>query len=378
MKRQRVAIITGQLDVGGAERQLYFWLSHLDRNRFEPMVVTLNPSRGDYWEKPIEAVAVPLFREKHRHNRIARLANIFRALRSFRPQLIHGWNLFTSPYAGAVAKLVGAKGMGSLRDNLRIFNANRREALLTQYLVDGIVVNSRSAASELDSAGKCSRQNIYVVPNGVEPTTMDRTEARGQISKKYGLSDVGVWIGALGRLVPKKRFDLLLQLFASLLRRHPGIHALLVGDGPLWDDLHKKAAELGIFDHVTFIGEDPEARKWLSALDIFCFTSFDEGLPNVVMEAAAAGVPIVSWGTPFVEELFDHSKSSLLVEPGNLSQMEDAVDLLIREPKLREGFGAAGHRHIAQHYSIETFVRKMTAAYEDLIGIDSAAPAAGA
>src|SRR6202022_4182355 len=83
--RYRVAIIAGQLVVGGAERQLYLWLSHLDRSRFEPVVVTLHPDCSDYWEGAIESLGIPLLRVARRRNPLARLLEITRKVRPYRP-----------------------------------------------------------------------------------------------------------------------------------------------------------------------------------------------------------------------------------------------------------------------------------------------------
>ena len=368
-ERERIAIIAGQLDVGGSERQLYFWLSHMDRDRFEPIVVTLNPSRGDYWEKPIESLGVPLLREDHRHNPLVRLVNLVQALRSFRPHLIHGWNLFTSPYAGAVAKLLGSKSIGSLRDNLRVFNAHPYEATLTQYLVDALVVNSQAAARELASAGKCRRQKVCVVPNAVETFPHDRMSLRERIGARFALPQDHLWIGAMGRFVPKKRFDVILNVLASVQKNVPNVCILFIGDGPLRAELTREASSLGLDGVLTFTGEDADAHTWLGALDIFCFAGLDEGLPNVVMEAAVAGVPVVALRTASLEELLEANDSALLVVPGDLRGMEEAILSLARDQSLRRRIGDAAQCRVSSRFSLAAFVSQMSAAYMEVLDI---------
>ena len=139
--KTKVAIIAGQLVVGGAERQLYFWLSNMDCQRFEPIVLTLHPNSGDYWEKPIEALGIPLLRIKHRRSRFIRLIEIIWVLLPYKPQLIHGWHHFASPYAGVAAKLLGSKSLGGLRDTFRMFLRNPVEAILSLWLVDGLITD---------------------------------------------------------------------------------------------------------------------------------------------------------------------------------------------------------------------------------------------
>ena len=111
------AIIAGQLVVGGAEQQLYLWLSHLDRQRFDPVVITLNP--GDYWEKPIEDLGIPLIRVHRNRNRLARLIRIVRILRAYQPSLVHGWHTFSSVYAGFAGKILGIKSLGGMRSSYK-------------------------------------------------------------------------------------------------------------------------------------------------------------------------------------------------------------------------------------------------------------------
>jgi len=107
----------------------------------------------------------------------------------------------------------------------------------------------------------------------------------------------------------------------------------------------------------------------LSALDIFCFTSLDEGLPNVVMEAAVAGVPVVAWHVPFVEELLGASSMVLLVEPKNLGDFKDGLLKLIRSSELRIKIGKAGRDHVLKNFTSLLFVQRMTDVYESLLGI---------
>ncbi len=368
MERFKIAIIAGQLVVGGAERQLYLWLSNMDRSRFEPVVVTLHPDCNDYWESAIEALGIPILRIASRRNPLARLLEITRALRPFGPHLIHGWHLFASPYAGAAAILLGARAsLGSLRGSFDAYRRHRTQSILTEWLTDGIVVNSASAAERLVPLRLRVRRRIYTVPNAVEDQMEERPRARARLSLKYSISPARLWIGSAGRFVASKRFDLLLDTTALLHRRSEDVHLVLIGDGPLREGLQAKAQSLGISDRVTFTGEVAEARLWMSALDIFYFLSEDEGLPNVVMEAAAAGVPVVAWRTPFLEELLDGGRSAALVAPGNLQALEEALASLIHDPAARDRLGRSGRSHVLGNFGVRRFVEGMTNTYETVL-----------
>ena len=374
MNPKNVAIIAGQLVVGGAERQLYLWLSHLDREKFRPIVVTLHPNCDDYWENPIESLGIQLLRSPRRHSQFGRLLDIIRLLHPYRPHLVHGWHLFSSPYAGIASRLLGAKAsLGSLRSSFRSYLSQWTLSRLTERLADGILVNSRSVGEQLARSGRWPREKIHVVPNAVESTVEERMCARQWLNERWGIPESRIWVGSMGRFDPSKRFDLLLEVMAGLCSSETDTHLVLIGDGAMCAILKAKAKSLQIDDHVTFVGSDTNARYWLSALDIFCFLSTDEGLPNAVMEAAAAGVPVVSWRAPFLEELMKGGELAVLVEPENLPELRAALLELIRNPALCSRLGEAGRRYILDEYSTGRFVHRLTKVYEELLGISPAA-----
>ena len=367
-RNYKIAIIAGQLVVGGAERQLYLWLSHLDREKFQPVVLTLHPGHNDYWESPIRALGIPLITIPHRRIRLVRVLDIIRVLQTYKPQLIHGWHLFASPYAGLTARLLGVKSLGGVRSAFRVFQDHSLESRLTLWFVDAIVVNSSSVAEQLQNVRGGRKPFVYTVQNAVEKQAGDRLLIREVLSLRFGFSNRGVWIGSVGRLDPGKRFDDLLKVIALLSIELKDFHFLLIGDGPERDYLERVTDELGIRQYITFTGEVPGASAWLSALDIFCFTSLDEGLPNAVMEAAVAGIPIVSWGLPFMKELLKNGEVACLVEPEDLASFKNALVDLIHSPTLQDHLGQVASQHVLETFSLENFVRQMTYVYEDLLG----------
>ncbi|NOG76241.1 MAG: glycosyltransferase [Chloroflexi bacterium] len=368
MESKSVAIIAGQLVIGGAEHQLYLWLSNLDRKRFSPVVITLHPGYNDYWEKEIETLEIPIIYIEHRRFPIMRLLDIISALRPYKPKLIHGWHTFASPYAGLVAKFLGAKSLGGLRDSYRIFWQNSALAYLTLWLTDFLLVNSNSASDNLHDLSGISREKMYVVQNAVEQKIENtRLKVREELNRSFGLSLEKIWIGSLGRLVPKKRYDLLLEIIALLYKEFNEFHFLIIGDGPERSRLERLAVALGISDILTFVGEIPEASYLLKALDIFCFASLDEGLPNVIMEAAIAGVPVVTWRLPYIVELLEPDSEALLIEPRSLCEFKDTLTTLVQFEEVRKKIGNAGRDRMLKDFSVDRYVKNMTKVYEDLL-----------
>lgn len=366
-EKRRIAIIAGQLVVGGAERQLYLWLSNLDRERFEPIVLTLHPGHGDYWEKPIEALGIPLYRIAQRKNRFRRLWDIVRVIRPHNPELIHGWHLFASAYAGLASKVLGARCLGGVRNTYETFSSHRLEAWITLHTADALVANSKQTASALAHKQHHQKPVIFAVQNAIEDQFEPRERARAKMVETYHLPEDALWLVSIGRLEPLKRFDFLLEMMGELRGLDRRCHLVLIGDGPERQRLGERVTHLGLEESVTMPGEVPMASAWMKAFDIFVFPSVDEGMPNVIMEAGTAGLPILTWRLPFYEELLTDRQNALLVEPADLAPMTAAIRKLCVDDNKRAALGHAARDHFLSAFSLERFIGEMTGVYEKVL-----------
>ena len=364
-----IAIIAGQLVVGGAERQLYLWLANLDRERFNPIVLTLHPGYGVYWEKPVEDLGIPLFRINQRKNRFSRLREIRRTLQPFQPQLVHGWHLFSGAYASLVAPRFKAKSLVGIRSSFESIQ-NSLELRIAERFADAFITNSESAAARIKSEKPSVRQ-VYVVPNAVIVDFEAREAVREKLKQELGLRPDALWLIAIGRMEQLKHFDELLEVAASLREKHCNFQLILIGGGAEESYLKQLSQQLRLEDYVRITGEIPNANRWLKGFDIFCMPSVSEGLPNVVMEAAAAGLPIVTWQLPFYEELLTPEETALMAAPGDRAGFEQAVLKLINDQSLREELGAAAQAQITEKFSLDRYIQNMTRVYEMMLQFDS-------
>jgi len=292
-------------------------------------------------------------------------------LRPFRPRLVHGWHLFASPYAGAAGRLLRARAsLGSLRGSYGAYRQNRAGALLTGWLTDGLLVNSRAAASKV-GRGRGRSPRVFVVPNAVEDDVADRDAARSLLAERWGIDSSRTWIASMGRFDQDKRFDLLLDVVAALRAKRHDVQMVLIGYGQRMEALRDRVKALGLSDRVLLTGSDPEARRWLSAFDLFCFPSTDEGLPNAVMEAAIAGVPVIGWRTEFLEELLGGG-ASRLAPTGDMPSLERALDELIADPEERRRLAREGRERMLANFGVPRFVSSLTSVYEALLSPNGA------
>jgi glycosyltransferase involved in cell wall biosynthesis len=157
---------------------------------------------------------------------------------------------------------------------------------------------------------------------------------------------------AVGRLSAEKGFDLLIEAIALLANQGAPLRLILVGDGPLRDQLSDAAAKAGIAGLVEFAGEltPPEVRAHLERADLFCLSSFSEGLPVSIMEAMAVGVPVVTTWIAGIPELAEAGVTALTVPPARSDALADALRRLAADPQLRTRLAQAARRRIEEQH----------------------------
>jgi glycosyltransferase involved in cell wall biosynthesis len=202
------------------------------------------------------------------------------------------------------------------------------------------------------------KERVVFVPNGVGPP---RLVSRPAARRELGVSDDAVVIGFVGRLVAQKAPAVLLRAFAATTRIVPQARLAMVGAGPLGDAMRNLAAELGVGDKILWLGER-DARGVLAGFDIFALSSRKEGLPYVVLEAMATGLPIVATSSAGVEALVESGVNGAVVPPDDSTAFGRALIALAANPVRLAEQGAASRRRAAE-FTIDKMVEGTLAAY---------------
>lgn len=158
-----------------------------------------------------------------------------------------------------------------------------------------------------------------------------------------------------GRLAAVKGLPILLESLVSLKITYSNLLLTVVGDGSERQQLEQMTAQLGLRDQVNFVGYQSQAkvRQYMQETDVFVLPSFAEGVPVSLMEALAAGVPVVTTQIAGIGELVENGVSGYLVPPGNAPLLADKIDKLLADPDLRTQFGLAGRAKVAQEFDIQ-------------------------
>ena len=354
----RVALLAGGLTQGGAEKQLVYMAGALQREGAHVRVYSL--TRGDYYEAALEAIGLPPVWIGRVGNPAARVAAWARALRGFSPHLLQAGHFFANLYVALVAPLYRAAGIGSIRSDVyQEMEANGRWGPALYRMPGSLIANSHAAVQNAAALGFPTGK-IEVLPNVIDVAAFDG-EAALAPPRRAGEGTVVI---AACRLVAAKRIDRLLRAIAIARNTTPALRGLIVGEGPEGPALRQLAGELGLLpDAVAFAGRRNDVAALMRGADIAALTSDHEGFPNVVLEAMAAGLPVVTTRTGDAGVIVEDGMTGYVVDGDPVEAVARKLLLLASDRPLRERLGGAGRAKIVGRYSVDALGGMMLATY---------------
>jgi glycosyltransferase involved in cell wall biosynthesis len=220
--------------------------------------------------------------------------------------------------------------------------------------------------------GGVSESRCLLVENGIDTQQYGvRPGDLGPAKARLGADSGRPLIGSVGRLSDEKGFDVLIRAADRLLVR--GQHDLglvIAGEGADRPRLEGIIAELDRRDRFRLLGYHPAPVEVFNALDVFVLSSYREGLPNVLLEAMALGVPVVATRVAGIPRLIEHERNGLLVDPGDPSALAAAVERILDDYSLRSRLAAEGRRTVESCYSFGARMHRIGALYDELLGRD--------
>ena len=359
----RVAFIAGTLGQGGAERQLYYILGALREAVVDVRLFCL--TRDEFWENRIRELGVEVHYVGRRSSRITRLADIVTSLRRFNPELIQSQHFYTNLYASSAGRLLGVQEIGAIRnDAVSEVRANGRlMGPLSLRAPRNIAANSRLGISNAEAMGVATSR-LHFLPNVVD-TDHFRPEERSTSDKLRLL--------VVGRLVEQKRMDRFIEV-VSRLHSRPGlrVEATVVGVGQLRETLEEQSRTEGLTPEVLgFAGAVADMRPYYLNADVMVLTSEWEGTPNVLLEAMASGLTVVSTNVGGVSDIVQNSVTGLLVEDGpdddTITALTDALERLASDVELRRALSVRARQFVLDHHSVKVLPSKLSGLYEKVL-----------
>lgn len=219
-------------------------------------------------------------------------------------------------------------------------------------------------------------ENIDVVANGIDPDDPDLHCIGLEARRELGLNEDDLVIGNVARLTAEKAHTRLIGAAAALRPDFPNIRLVIIGDGPERPALEESVRQVNLGDVALFVGNTDHARRYYSAFDIFALPSLNEGLPMVLLEAMAAGVPVIASSMGAVPQVVQHEKNGLLVPPGDTDQLVQALRRLAADAVLRAELSRCAMATVRNRFSSEVMAHRYLEIYRNRNGERSTAPGA--
>ena len=207
-------------------------------------------------------------------------------------------------------------------------------------------------------------EKCWHVPNAIDTNEFRRRRDRDDVKREFGVSDQRMVIGAVGRLSAEKGFDLLIRAVRVLVDDGLDIELWIAGEGDQDAALTALVDELGLVGRVRLLGFHSDPLTLYHAMDVFVVSSLREGLPNVLLEAMALEVPVVSTKIAGVPKLVNDNKSGLLIEPGSVRGLHEALARVLGSRSLRDNLARSARKTIEEKHSFRKRMDKIKTIYD--------------
>ena len=394
-QRYRIAHVITRLDLGGAQENTLYCVRHHARSRFDVELIA-----GAGGELDSEAGRIPEARVQlapYLRHEIAPAADVLALLRlvrhfsKARVDLVHTHSSKAGLLGRLAARLAGVPAVVHTVHGWS-FNRTQPSAVQTAFvgleravapLADRLVVVSEHDAREGRSRHIGRPDQYTLVRSGIDAAAYGVAPAdRESVRRSLGIEPHHVLVGTLACLKPQKAPLDFVRAAAAARTHHPELRFVVAGDGPLREAASREIAELGLAGIVQLLGWRRDVAALLGAMDVFLLTSRFEGLPRAVLQAMAAGVPVVATAVNGTPEAVRDRASGLLVPPEAPERAAEAVIELVRDPGLRARCIAGGRAALGDGFDIRRMVHRLEEIYISLLsashGADGRSAGAGA
>jgi glycosyltransferase involved in cell wall biosynthesis len=386
-------LIVDGLGLSGKTKALADLAVGVDKRRYRPTVVCFakedSPLLG-----ALEQADVPVIEVRVDDRLSARnFTRLLRIMRRIRPDVVHCYNPRAMLYGGAAARLLRIRStVGTLSafactvpdreyDFLpqRLITASKRNRWRNKIvagLMQRLAVVSTSLGERFCRYNGITKDKLRVVPYGValgaEPGDGPRRMTRARLRAAVGVEDREVLVASVGRLVEQKDYPTQIRGFAAAAESDARLRMVLIGDGPLRGDLEALVRECGVAGRVMFLGYRSDVAEWLQAIDIFASTSKFEPFGVALLEAKAAGVPIVSTSVNEIPEILSNGQSGMLCERSSAEGFGAALLRLVRDRELRESLARRAYAEARERHSVGAMVAAYQNLYDEVYAVSRA------
>lgn len=266
--------------------------------------------------------------------------------------------------AGIAARICGKKviqRVGLVTDLRNSFKFRFMQAAV----IDNIVVPCNYIKEGLKRLSWLKQEKIVVIHNGKDLRKYQPNKSYCEVREELGVYEKTVLLCVSSQLAKTKGHQYLLEAFSLLKKRYGDIKLIIIGQGPLREELECKAKALGLDNSVIFLGHRNDINRVVDAADIAVLPSLEEGFPNTVVEYMALGKPVVATNIAGIPEVVADRETGFLVPPADSKKLAEALERLINDKEVREKMGNNGRKRIKLFYDIDDKVKELERIFTD-------------
>jgi glycosyltransferase involved in cell wall biosynthesis len=385
-RRPRVLHIISSLGVGGAQVQLASLINRTPPEAYDLELLVLGRSDGDFSRQWLDRYDVPVTFLAQWPRLTLSVFEIRKRCLANDYDLVHTWLFMANIVGAAGARLAGAPLVLASVRNLSVWKSQRwyrkwwhRPAdVLGSHAADRITVNAQALIRDHARWALVPRSRISVVHNGLDPAhfTASRRDARERLLALCGLPNTTRILGTVGRLAHEKDQVTFVRMLAHVRQTRDDVVGMVVGGGDRRAPLEALGEELGLSDHLFFLGERSDARQLMAGFDLFALTSRSEGFPNVLLEATLLGVPCVATDLAGNPDVLD--APAALFPAGDFEAGARCVVAALATPDATAARARATRERALRLFTAERSVTTWLDLYDRLLNADVVVPAGAA
>jgi glycosyltransferase involved in cell wall biosynthesis len=358
------------LDAGGLERVVVDLVREARSRGYRADVLCLERP-GALAGQALDAGAAVHCVDKPPGLRLAWIGRVGAVVRELDPHIVHTHQMGALFYAGTAARRAGVGAVVHTEHGKHLHSMRRRLLALwaTRYCDRFFCVSEDIAR---DAIRVAPQWKLQVVRNGidlakVDGENVDRTAERARVRRDLAIPREAGVVGTVGRLAEVKNQAILLSAFKQVLLARPDAHLLIVGDGPLREQLIAQSHDLGIDSRVRFVGFKPDCGPYLRAMDVFCLTSLSEGMPLVILEAWAAGALVIASSVGGVPELVHRENTGYLFSSGDCPGLAGLITATLTDAPARQRIVSRSRQLVEDEFTLRHMADAYERQYESLL-----------
>ena len=362
----RIVFCITELDPGGAERALTQLVLNLNRDEWDPHVISLG--RSGYFATILQSAGIPVvcLNAKNAFSAVRVLFRLTRELRRLRPAVVQTFLFHANLIGRLAARMAGVKVVVSgIRVAERRNQWHGRLDRWTNRLVTTNVCVSQGVADFSSRVVGLDPGKLIVIPNSV--TSEDFENVTPADLSPFGIPPNSRVFISVGRLDRQKGFDLLIDAVLLFRGLPDDVYFLIIGDGPESERLQQQVQAARLEKHIRFGGRRRDVPRLLAAAMAFILPSRWEGMPNVVLEAMASGLPVIATQVEGISELVQHGVTGLIVAPETPLELHDAIEQILSQHEFARDAGRRSQHIIRSSFTAHSTSRAYATLYRQLL-----------